>query len=955
MLSHAELTELHELLTKTNPDGTLLCTPEERTQLEAVLLEQAKHEAAKPWTKYRHDPIGYAHDVLGIKYLTPDQKKILRAILKPPGMVKVNSGNSLGKGLPVDAVIDTPNGRRRFGDLKVGDEVFGRDGMPTKIIAVHERGVLPVYRVSFSDRSSTVVDGDHLWTVMSHLSRRYEKESGKTPVWQTLSTLELSERGLKRKNHTNRKGQPKISRCWEMPRHKAVSYPPASVPVPPYTMGVWLGDGTCCDGKFTSSDTELIDELEFENGDPINRRLSSDKRSYQFSVPGIYVKLREAGFLGGSSHTKRVPREYMENSISVRLSVLQGLMDTDGTVSKDGSVTFCSTSEGLVDDVIWLARSLGGRASKGPTAKKAFYRDSEGRKIHGKLAYLASIRLSDFPLFRLERKKKRLSFPTSGIHVTRPFRRWIDSIVPEGEAEVRCITVDAEDGLFLANDFIVTHNSHIAAVIVSWFYDSFEECIIVTTAPTKKHIVDILWSEVRLQRSKAIMPIPIDFIGPRAPEMRSSEDHYAYGLVADKAEAIKGRHRARMLFVFDEDEGLPQYYFDAIRTMFKPDEGHIWFSIGNPNTTSSPVYLETRKRNPDGSSTWNTFRMSGLNHPNITEELAGRPPPVPAAVSLAQMDGWVNGLCEVVPEEEKLSTDFLWRGLWRRPSNEAETVILGRRPSGGTSGVWSDALWSACEEIELDFPLDEYPQLGCDVARVLGGDDCDIHTRWGGVSLDHESANGRKIPDTAHRIKEVCEELCEFANRMRREILGAEEAERLVFYPTRVPCKIDDGGVGGAITDLAYGYNFIPVNSGSKANAELKYPRVRSELWFDLADRALLGMVSFKRLTDQWSQTLRIQALSTKWEKDPAGRRCVEEKKTSKKRLGNSPDGMDAVNLAYYDSGLGVASMSGMLPTSPRGETMGSKVGILGRGQDDDRSGARERAQQGSKLWGRRK
>lgn len=497
--------------------------------------------------------------------------------------------------------------------------------------------------------------------------------------------------------------------------------------------------------------------------------------------------------------------------------------------------------------------------------------------------------------------------------------------------------------------------SFISAVAVNWWYDSFDPGVILTTAPSYKHVVDVLWSEIRILRSRALMKLPMDFIGPRAPEMRSSEEHTATGLTADKGENFKGRHRPRMLFVFDEDEALPQLYYDTTRTMFKPNEGHAWLSIGNPSTTSSPAYMESTRLDSNGKPMWKCFRMSGLNHPNITAELAGQPPPVPNAVSLAMVDGWVERLCTPLTDDEHLVTDFLWQGVWRRPGPEGETVILGRRPSQGTTGVWSEALFASCESLSVPFQMDEYPELGVDVARILGGDDCDIHGRWGATSLVHDSANGRSIPATVARIKEMCDDLCTLANAQREEAIANGSP---LFYPHRVPVKIDDCGIGGAVIDLADGYNFIPVNAGSKANADMKYPNKRSELWFDLVDRAYMGLLSFAHLEDDVRRLLKIQLMSPKWDQDAGRRRRVEDKELTKKRLGRSPDAADAINLAYYHPAGLVAAWVDKVYDGPKGETMGTRVGLLGRGPNatlpDKNQGSREKAAgKKVKLWGR--
>jgi hypothetical protein len=100
-----------------------------------------------------------------------------------------------------------------------------------------------------------------------------------------------------------------------------------------------------------------------------------------------------------------------------------------------------------------------------------------------------------------------------------------------------------------------------------WF-DVFDPGVVITTAPTERDVVDLLWTELRLQRERA--GLPCHFIGARAPEMRTSEEHYAKGYTARKGESFQGRHRQRMLFIFDEGEGVDSNYWTTAKTMFKP-------------------------------------------------------------------------------------------------------------------------------------------------------------------------------------------------------------------------------------------------------------------------------------------------------------------------------------------------------------------------------------------------
>lgn len=435
------------------------------------------------------------------------------------------------------------------------------------------------------------------------------------------------------------------------------------------------------------------------------------------------------------------------------------------------------------------------------------------------------------------------------------------------------------------------------ACLCNWWFDTRPESVVITTAPTERDVIDLLWTEVRLQRAR--VGLPSHFIGPAAPEMRTGPDHWAKGYTARKGESFQGRHRANMLFLFDEDEGIDKLYFDRTKSMFKAGDGHAWGSIGNPYTTSSASYLEELVSDDDGNPAWNLFTLSQLNHPNVLAELDGRTPPVPNAVSLQQVKDAIAEKCQALPGPPYLPTDFEFpagTGKWYRPGPLFEAGAMGRRPTQGTDAVWSEAVFDAAAALVARPGLDQIPEIGCDVARY-GDDWTAIHVRLGPCSLHHEAVNGWGVDQTAGRLHELATEWAAF--------FSASRPDRRPLRPNEIPIKIDDDGVGGGVTDVvrARGMRGIPVSAASRANDPNRFPRRRDELWFDVAEMAAEGLVGFKALPLKVRQRLRQQALAPKYEIDPAGRRKVEPKDDTKERIGRSPDDMDAVNLAYANCG----------------------------------------------------
>lgn len=435
-----------------------------------------------------------------------------------------------------------------------------------------------------------------------------------------------------------------------------------------------------------------------------------------------------------------------------------------------------------------------------------------------------------------------------------------------------------------------------AALAVVWWHYTRPKSVVITTAPTERDVIDLLWTEVRLLVGRG--NLPNHFIGPSAPQMWDGEEHWAKGYTARKGESFQGRHRTDMLFVFDEDEGIDPNYWRTTNTMFQPGHGHAWLSIGNPTTTTSQSYAEESLADLTGEPKWNLFTVSCLNHPNIAAGLAALPLPVPNAVTVEQVDQYVADWATPIDPQDKRPGDFEWRpgsGKWYRPGPLFESRVLGIRPTQATDAVWSEAVFRAAEECEAVWDLAALPELGVDVAR-FGDDWTVLHGRRGPVSLLHESGNGWAVDQTVGRAIDA-------AKRMAADFNAGRPSQAAPLKAEQVLIKVDDDGVGGGVTDLlmARGMNVVPVNAGTVPNRADDYRLRRDELWFAVADRAAKGRLSFRRLPAQVRARLRQQALAPRYALDFSGRRVVEPKSETKKRIGRSPDDMDAVNLAFAD------------------------------------------------------
>jgi hypothetical protein len=454
-----------------------------------------------------------------------------------------------------------------------------------------------------------------------------------------------------------------------------------------------------------------------------------------------------------------------------------------------------------------------------------------------------------------------------------------------------------------------------AAVAACYWYDSFDPGLVLTTAPTEKDVIDLLWAEIRLLRRRA--GLDLSDLAPSAPYMGTSPEHYAKGYVSRKHQGFQGRHRERMLFIFDEANDVDALHWTTTRTMADPDLGSAWLAIFNPTSTTSQAYQEDMATDEaDGTPRWHRIRLSALAHPNVTAELAGRGKPVKGAVSLAMIDDWVREWCEPVTDPaDRRATDIEWRpgsGYYFRPGPIFQARALGIWPDLG-DGVWSPAVWEACVAgPDPGLPASGLPELGVDCATGKGDDYHAVHARWGPVSLHHETSNTMDPARIAARVRAVCGLMADLANGRRPQ--GAAPVR-----PQQVPVKIDDDGTGNALASFlgAAGYAVCPVGAGTLPQDRARYPLKRDELWFQVAARARAGLVYFGRLDRATRARLRQQLLAPAWGLDRAGRRQVETKDQTKEKIGRSPDDADAANLSHYEGGKFLAP-SVLIDNPPR-------------------------------------
>jgi hypothetical protein len=403
---------------------------------------------------------------------TDKQKEIINLFLdKKTKLMLLKGPAGTSKAQPLDADILTPSGWVKMGDIKVDDFVISRSGYPTRVISIHPQGVKEIFKVTFSDGTSTECTEDHLWLTKTYYDRTFLK---------TKETVRLSRerRGLPELQHSQRRehsamyGTVKTLKEIKdtlyvgnsnninhaIPITEPVQFEAVEHIISPYILGILLGDGCLrTHVGLTCADTGILEQIKQFLPEEVYLKYNNKQYSYSFigkNRNNIFLdEIRRLNLAGKYSYDKHIPAEYLFDSPDNRLWLLKGLLDSDGFVTKkQGNIGFCSTSKELMSGVRFLVESLGGTCSEGRTNTGNQYTYKDELCI-GRESYSFYINLPVNP-FNLERKKNLVKertkyFPT----------RYITNIESVGHKQAQCILVEDKEHLYLTNNCIVTHNT----------------------------------------------------------------------------------------------------------------------------------------------------------------------------------------------------------------------------------------------------------------------------------------------------------------------------------------------------------------------------------------------------------------------------------------------------------------------------------------------------------------
>lgn len=351
----------------------------------------------------------------------------------------------VGKALPMNAKLYTKESSIEMKDVKVGMQIANPDGGFSVVEGVFPQGMRETYRIHFHDGVFVDCCGDHLWSVSSNCNGWRNK---------VVDTKYIAN------HHRTKSGR----RHLFIEATKPVEHSRKDYLIDPYLMGIFITEGNLTNSNvvFTTSDREVLEHAILGlqqsyccKSKGIDHRIVKHRRS---SKPNIYKEeLKRVGLWGKLANEKHIPVEYLFGSVHQRIALLQGLMDGDGTVDKKGRVEFNTSSDKLSNDFSVLVNSLGG-ICKIKIKERIFYKDKKGKSITGLPSYRCRPNLpNEIELFMLTRKKRRVKARSKYFP-----KRIIDRVEVIGKQLMQCISVDHCRNLYLTDNYVVTHNTHLA-------------------------------------------------------------------------------------------------------------------------------------------------------------------------------------------------------------------------------------------------------------------------------------------------------------------------------------------------------------------------------------------------------------------------------------------------------------------------------------------------------------
>lgn len=367
-----------------------------------------------------------------------------------------------GKGGPQSVeIIGLFPGKLNYGSVKEGDSIPDSHGGVQRVLRVKNWGDWAMRKVSFSDGTSTIVSPEHEWVAW----RAHEGTKKRSAAGADASGRVFGPAAARKMETDFIRSEMKRGRRYRIPLCDPVRGNYNKYKINPYLLGAMLGDGYMghgqCNLGIAAEDSQIAERINAALDMPMTQSIQRDGTFHVWRLSTKskeYVRLRDMGMMNKRAWEKGLPKSARFAPIEWRWELLRGLMDTDGNVEPRRCAYYCTTSPMLRDGVAQLARSLGCFVTITNKAPSYVYK---GEKRQGRPAYVLRIKsATPEKLFRRERKRK--------IAAELEHQSLAKEIVDVDDApreDCICISVDHPSSLYLTNDYTVTHNSALIALL----------------------------------------------------------------------------------------------------------------------------------------------------------------------------------------------------------------------------------------------------------------------------------------------------------------------------------------------------------------------------------------------------------------------------------------------------------------------------------------------------------
>lgn len=795
--------------------------------------------------EYQGDIVRFAVEVCGYD-LSTQQIRLLTSVARSRSRVSVASGHgcfangtsimlSSGQCVPVESIVP-------------GDKLMGPDGSSVRHVLELKRGREPMYRFTYMDGTSHVFNESHILCLVATNSKGRRVSGQKT----TVTVREWLTWGYDKK------------RCHAIYRSGVTHFDrdPADLLIPPYVLGVWLGDGHSKDSAVTTPDQAVKDALidyaktfggELRHGGDCGKAIT-------WRVTGKVFKqgLKELDVWGN----KHIPDSYLLASERDRLELLAGLLDADGHLDRGGACfDFVQKREILAKQTAWLARSLGCHATIKKVSKKCcnngvvgeYWRVTIGRN------------LDRIPV-RVERRKPKKDMPRqrNNLHFG------IKSCEPLGEGDYYGFTLDG-DNRFLGGDFTVLHNTgktKSLSIVVLWHLLCLPKSITLVTSNDMDQLNATLWKEIsatveKIGQGPFSWLYPHIFIGAdNHAEIEGFGDQWfveSKTANAKTANKMAGRHGENFLVIVDEASTVPDEVFTTLTGALT--EQHNRMILTSQYTRLSGYFHRTQAElNIENGGDWDAMTFSSVDSPWVSDEFL------------------IEKLREYDDDEKRVrifglppedSSKFLLSLKHANLMYKQGRIIADDEPYG----------WITSSDVALGEGMRDKSTIG--IGRVIG--------------------YGDKGPE-ARRVEIAFIPL--FSNNIKSSKLAAHIVEAGADL-SNVTYVVDKGGIGGTICQQIeeQGHTLIPVLWGKpcwKKENNDRYLNLRAQASHHAALAAKEGRLSI--LTDDHKRFMLAQASGVPKDHTANFRLKIPEKGSPAWEGRGSPDLWDMVCFFFLEN-----------------------------------------------------